>query len=148
MEQKVITFYRFAEFPDHREWKPVLEELGKKEKITGSLILAEEGINATLSGSEEGLERFVRHIEADDRFSDLPLRSMTTPRSTFYRLRIVIRREIVTLGDPSILPSKGSGKYIEPEDWNALISDPEVEVIDVRNDYEVEIGTFEGAVNP
>ncbi|MDA9118868.1 rhodanese-related sulfurtransferase [Opitutales bacterium] len=148
MEQKVITFYRFAEFPDHREWKPVLEELGKKEKITGSLILAEEGINATLSGSEEGLERFVRHIEADDRFSELPLRSMTTPRSTFYRLRIVIRREIVTLGDPSILPSNGSGTYIEPEDWNGLISDPEVEVVDVRNDYEVEIGTFEGAVNP
>ena len=73
---------------------------------------------------------------------------MTTPRPTFYRLRILIRPEIVTLGDPSILPSNGSGKYVEPEDWNELINDPDVDVIDVRNDYEVQMGTFTGAVNP
>ena len=73
---------------------------------------------------------------------------MLTPRETFYRLRIVIRPEIVTLGDPNIPPFNGSGQYVEPEDWNELISDPEIELIDVRNDYEVEIGTFEGAENP
>jgi len=148
MEQKITTFYKFAQFPDHKKWKPILNELGESEKVVGTLILSEEGINATLAGPEEGLDRFISQIASDPRFSELPLRSMTSPRPTFYRLRIVVRPEIVTLGDPSILPANGSGKYVKPEDWNALIADPEVEVIDVRNDYEVEIGTFDGAVNP
>ncbi len=148
MQQTVSTFYKFADFPDHAEWKPKLEELGKKEKITGTLILAKEGINGTLSGSPAGMERFLNYITSDQRFQDLSVRTMTTPRQTFYRLRIIIRPEIVTLGDPDILPSNGSGRYVEPEDWNELISNPEVELVDVRNDYEVEIGTFEGAENP
>jgi UPF0176 protein len=148
MEQKVITFYRFAEFPEHKEWKPKLEQLGEKEKVSGTFILANEGINATLSGRPAGLDRVLSFICKDDRFSNLPIRSMTTPRPTFYRLRIIIRPEIVTLGDPSILPSNGSGKYVEPEEWNDLISQPDIEVIDVRNNYEVEIGSFDGAINP
>ena len=148
MEQKVVTFYRFSEFPEHKTWKPKLEKLGKQEQICGTLILANEGINATIAGPEDGLDRFIEHISSDSRFADLPIRSMVTPRPTFYRLRVIVRPEIVTLGDTSILPSNGSGKYIEPEDWNDLIADPNVEVIDVRNDYEVEIGSFEGAINP
>jgi len=148
MEQKVITFYKFAEFPEHPQWKPKLEEIGEREQIFGTLILANEGINATLSGSPHGLDQLLGFICKDERFSDLPIRSMMTPRSTFYRLRILVRPEIVTLGDPSILPSNGSGKYVEPEAWNDLISQPDIEVIDVRNDYEVEIGSFEGAINP
>ena len=148
MEQTVSTFYKFAEFPDHAEWKPRLAQLGEKEKVTGTLILANEGINGTVAGPEHGLTRFLKEITSDLRFAGLPIRSMVTPRQTFYRLRIVIRPEIVTLGDPSILPSNGSGQYVNPEDWNELISDPEVELIDVRNDYEVEIGSFEGAKNP
>ena len=148
MEQTVSTFYKFAEFPDHAEWKPRLLKLGEAEKVTGTVILANEGINGTLAGPEEGLARFLREIISDPRFADLPVRSMVSPSQTFYRLRILVRPEIVTLGDPSILPSNGSGQYVNPEDWNALISNPEVELIDVRNDYEVEIGTFEGAENP
>ena len=148
MEQTVSTFYKFAEFPDHAEWKPKLAQLGEKEKVTGTLILANEGINGTVAGPDKGLKSFLQEITSDPRFADLPIRSMVTPRQTFYRLRIVIRPEIVTLGDPSILPSNGSGQYVNPEDWNELISDPEVELIDVRNDYEVEIGSFEGAENP
>ena len=148
MKQTVSTFYKFAEFPDHKEWKPRLLKLGDQENVTGTLILANEGINGTLAGSKEGLGRFLSEITSDPRFKDLPIRSMLTPRETFYRLRIVIRPEIVTLGDPNILPFNGSGQYVEPEDWNELISDPEIELIDVRNDYEVEIGTFEGAENP
>ena len=148
MEQTVSTFYKFAEFPDHAEWKPRLAQLGEKEKVTGTLILANEGINGTVAGPEKGLSSFLKEIISDPRFTDLPIRSMVTPRQTFYRLRIVIRPEIVTLGDSSILPSNGSGQYVNPEDWNELISDPEVELIDVRNDYEVEIGSFEGAENP
>jgi UPF0176 protein len=148
MEQTVSTFYKFAEFPDHAEWKPKLAQLGEKEKVTGTLILANEGINGTVAGPKKGLTSFIEEITSDPRFADLPIRSMVTPRQTFYRLRIVIRPEIVSLGDPSILPSNGSGQYVNPEDWNELISDPEVELIDVRNDYEVEIGSFEGAENP
>jgi UPF0176 protein len=148
MDQTVSTFYKFAEFPDHAEWKPKLAQLGEKEKVTGTLILANEGINGTVAGPKKGLISFLEEITSDPRFTDLPIRSMVTPRQTFYRLRIVIRPEIVTLGDPSILPSNGSGQYVNPEDWNELISDPEVELIDVRNDYEVEIGSFEGAENP
>jgi len=148
MEQTVSTFYKFAEFPDHAEWKPRLAQLGEKEKVTGTLILANEGINGTVAGPKKGLTSFIEEITSDPRFADLPIRSMVTPRQTFYRLRIVIRPEIVTLGDTNILPSNGSGQYVNPEDWNELISDPEVELIDVRNDYEVEIGSFEGAENP
>ncbi|MEK9773158.1 MAG: rhodanese-related sulfurtransferase [Opitutae bacterium] len=148
MEQKIVTFYRFAEFPEHESWKSKLEKLGEKEEILGTLILANEGINATLSGPADGLDRLIEYISSDPRFSGLSLRSTVSPRPTFYRLRVIVRPEIVTLGDPSILPSNGAGKYIEPEDWNELISDPDVEVIDVRNDYEVEIGTFEGSINP
>jgi UPF0176 protein len=148
MEQKVITFYKFAEFPEHAEWKPKLEEIGEREQVSGTLILANEGINATLSGPPGGLDKFLGFICKDKRFTDLPIRSMMTPRSTFYRLRILVRPEIVTLGDPSILPSNGSGKYVEPEAWDDLISQPDIEVIDVRNDYEVEIGSFDGAINP
>jgi len=83
MEQKVATFYRFSEFPEHSSWKPRLEKLGEKEKINGTLILAKEGINATLSGPEDGLNRFIDFLETDPRFANLPIRSMTTPRPTF-----------------------------------------------------------------
>ncbi len=148
MEQTVHTFYKFAELPDHAKWKEELREIGERQGVTGTVILANEGINGTISGEEKGLDQFLGRIMADPRFADLPIRSMITPKPTFYRLRVIIRPEIVTLGDPSVLPSNGSGKYVEPEEWNALIADPEIEVIDVRNDYEVAIGTFERAVNP
>ena len=105
MEQTVSTFYKFAEFPDHAEWKPRLAQLGEKEKVTGTLILANEGINGTLAGPEKGLTSFLNEITSDPRFTDLPIRSMVTPRQTFYRLRIVIRPEIVTWETPvSCLP--------------------------------------------
>ena len=129
MEQKVTTFYRFSEFPEHKSWKPILEKLGEKEEICGTIILAKEGINATIAGQADGLDRFINYISSDSRFAGLPLRSMVTPRPTFYRLRVIVRPEIVTLGDPSILPSNGSGKYIEPEDWNEVISDNENEIL-------------------
>ena len=148
MEQKVVTFYRFAEFPEHKSWKPKLEKLGQKEQVFGTIILANEGINATISGPADGLDRFIEYISTEPKLAGLPLRSMVSPRPTFYRLRVIIRPEIVTLGEPSILPSNGSGTYVEPEDWNALIADPDIELIDVRNDYEVALGTFQGAVNP
>jgi len=126
----------------------MLRGWGKCHDILGTMILAPEGINATVSGSSEGIEYFMNQIREDVRFSDITPRLSESPRSTFYRLRIITRPEIVTLGDPSINPNKAVGKYVEPQDWNQLIRDPNVRVIDTRNEYEVKVGTFKGAENP
>ena len=146
--QTIATFYKFAEFPEFKEWKIKLGKWGKELKILGTMILAPEGINATISGPREGIEKFLENIRTDPRFADLTPRTAESTRSTFYRLRIITRPEIVTLGDASINPNKAVGKYVNPEEWNALIRDPDVRVIDTRNEYEVKVGTFKGAENP
>ena len=146
--QTIATFYKFAEFPEYKEWKIKLGKWGKELKILGTMILAPEGINATISGPREGIEKFLENIRTDTRFADLNPRTAESTRSTFYRLRIITRPEIVTLGDASINPNKAVGKYVNPEEWNALIRDPDVRVIDTRNEYEVKVGTFKGAENP
>ena len=147
-QQSILTFYQFAEFPEFVDWKPKLTDLGKKHGILGTIILASEGINATISGSIKGVERFMSEIRKDARFSKMLSRECLSERTTFYRLRINLRKEIVTLGDPSISPSKKVGKHIEPEDWNDLLEDPDIILVDTRNDYEVALGSFEGAENP
>jgi UPF0176 protein len=146
--QTIATFYKFAEFPEYKEWKIKLGKWGKELNILGTMILAPEGINATISGSRDGVGKFFDHIREDPRFADLNPRTAESTRSTFYRLRIITRPEIVTLGDASINPNKAVGKYVNPEEWNALIRDPDVRVIDTRNEYEVKVGTFKGAENP
>ena len=144
----ISTFYKFAELPEYKDWKGRLETWGKKNQILGTVILASEGINATISGSKNQINLFLDQIRKDSRFSDLTPRTTQSPRSTFYRLRILTRPEIVTLGDPAVSPNKAVGQYVEPEEWNKLIQDPTVRVIDTRNEYEVAIGTFKGAENP
>jgi UPF0176 protein len=146
--QSIATFYKFAEFPEYKEWKIKLGKWGKELKILGTMILAPEGINATISGPREGIEKFLENIRTDTRFADLNPRTAESTRSTFYRLRIITRPEIVTLGDASINPNKAVGEYVNPKEWNALIRDPDVRVIDTRNEYEVKVGTFKGAENP
>jgi UPF0176 protein len=146
--QTIATFYKFAEFPEYKEWKNKLGQWGKELDILGTMILAPEGINATISGSRDGVGKFFDHIREDPRFADLNPRIAESTRSTFYRLRIITRTEIVTLGDASINPNKAVGQYVNPEEWNALIRDPNVRVIDTRNEYEVKVGTFKGAENP
>ena len=148
MERTIITFYQFTDLPDFQEWKIRLEDLGAKENVLGTIILGKEGINGTICGPEDGVRNFLTFIRADERFADLPSRSTLTSRETFYRLRVAIRDEIVTLGVPGIDPTEVVGQYVEPEDWNALIKDPEVLLVDTRNDYEVELGTFKGALDP
>ena len=146
--QEIHTFYQFADFPDFEKWKDKLQSAGEQYSILGTLILAPEGINATISGTNKSIEQFLAFIREDKRFSSISTRSTQSERPTFYRLRIITRPEIVTLGDTSILPSNGVGEYVEPEDWNALLDDPEVELVDVRNAYEVALGTFDKAINP
>ena len=147
-QHSILTFYQFADFPEFEDWKPKLADFGEKHGILGTIILASEGINATISGPEKGVERFMKEIRNDPRFSKMPSRECLSERTTFYRLRINLRKEIVTLGDPSISPAKVAGKYVEPEDWNDLLEDPDVILVDTRNDYEVALGTFDGAQDP
>jgi len=148
MEQTVATFYQFANLPDCINWQRKLRTHCKKFNVLGTIILAEEGINGTVSSSAEGIKEILAFIRKEERFSQMPYRISTTPRKTFYRIRVVVRKEIVTLGDASINPNDMVGTYVEPKNWNKIIQEPDTVVIDTRNDYEVELGTFEGATNP
>ena len=148
MEQTVATFYQFAQLPDCLDWQKKLRTRCKKLNVLGTIILAKEGINGTISSSADGIEAIMGFIKKDYRFTNLTYRLSITPRQTFYRIRVAVRDEIVTLGDSSINPNEQVGKYVEPENWNDIITDPEITVIDTRNDYEVEIGSFKNAVDP
>ena len=148
MEQTILTFYKFIPFPDFEKWKEKLEKEGNRLSILGSIILAKEGINATISGLDSDVYEFFDWIKEHELFSDLIARESFSPRKTFYRFKIFLREEIVTLGDDSVDPNELVGEYVDPEKWNDIINDPEMTVIDTRNDYEIALGTFEGAVNP
>ena len=148
MKQTVATFYRFTDLPDCGQWASNLKETCGRHDIRGTIIIAPEGLNATLSGPKPGVDAVIAFIRADERFADLPHRECETERPTFHRLRIYLRDEIVTFGDPELNPSDGAGEYVSPEDWNAILDDPNLLLLDVRNDYEVELGTFRGAMNP
>ena len=148
MEQAVATFYSFVSMPDCEEFRDRLRDKCIEEDVLGTIILAEEGINATIAGPRQGVDNVLAFLRSDERLAGMPHRECPTNRITFHRLRIILRPEIVTLGDPSINPNDAVGEYVEPEDWNDVISDPDVTVIDTRNDYEIEIGTFKGAIDP
>jgi UPF0176 protein len=148
MHSSVATFYRFVDLPDCADWKEKLQTRCEAADVLGTLILAPEGINATLAGPKAGIDAVLTFIRADKRFTDMPHRECITDHLTFHRLRIILRDEIVTLGNPSINPNEAVGEYVPPEEWNELINDPEVTVIDTRNNYEVELGSFQGALDP
>ena len=144
----VATFYRFTNLHDHEVWRDRLKEQCEKHEVLGIIILANEGLNATIAGPEEGVAAVLEYIRSDQRFRDLTHRECTAEEPPFNRLRIIIRPEIVTLGDPTVNPNEAAGEYVAPEEWNELISDPDLLLIDTRNDYEVQIGTFKNALNP
>lgn len=146
----VAALYQFVELPDFREFRdPLLTEC-IAAGLTGTLLLAEEGINGTVAGSHEGIDALRAFLDADGRFDRLEYKeSLVDPEGEpFFRMKVKLKREIVTLGVPGISPKMKVGRYVEPEDWNELITDPDTVVIDTRNDYEYEVGTFRGAVNP
>jgi len=148
MAQTVATFYRFVDLPDCEAFRAQLEAECKTNGVLGTIILGTEGLNATIAGTKAGVDALLAFIRSNPRFAGMPHRECETERESFHRLRLVIRPEIVTLGDPSVNPNDAVGKYVAPEDWNDLISDPDVLLIDTRNDYEVELGTFKNAINP
>jgi UPF0176 protein len=144
----VVTFYKFVALPDYADWQVPLRDLCQGQGVKGTILLAAEGINATIAGPRWGIDRVLNQLRSDQRFADLTIKEATAAQATFDRLKVKLKREIVTFGQPQVDPQRQVGTYVAPADWNALISDPDVMVIDTRNDFEVRIGTFAGAVNP
>jgi len=144
----VAAFYKFAALPDFEDWREPLLECCVNNDVRGSLLLAPEGINGTLAGSAEGIQRVLALLRADERFAGLKTKESTATSPPFQRMKVRLKREIVTMGVPAIDPNEIVGTYVAPEDWNALLEDPDVIVVDARNDYEVAIGSFKGARNP
>jgi len=144
----VAALYRFTRFAAPAALRGPLQSLCNEQEVTGTLLLAPEGINGTIAGSREGIDTVLGHIRALPGCAELDWKESTASTPPFHRMKVRLKREIVTMGQPSVDPASGTGRYVAPKDWNALISDPDVAVIDTRNGYEVGIGTFRGAVDP
>lgn len=144
----VSALYKFVTLSDYESIKPPLQALMIEHQVKGTLLLAKEGINGTIAGDRQGIDTVLKWLRSDPRFLDLQTKESYEDVMPFYRSKVKLKAEIVTMGVPSIDPNHIVGTYVKPEDWNALISDPEVLLIDTRNDYEIQIGAFKGAVNP
>lgn len=144
----IATFYKFVSLENLTEKQVSLREFCQANGIKGTIILASEGINGTVAGSRENLEQFLAYLRSELNLTDLELKESYSNALPFERLKVKIKSEIVTFGINEINPSQQVGTYITPHEWNKIISDPEVVVIDTRNQYEVEIGTFQKAIDP
>ncbi|MTJ51273.1 rhodanese-related sulfurtransferase [Anabaena sp. UHCC 0253] len=144
----VAALYKFVSLPDYKELQAPLLSFCQSQGIKGTILLASEGINGTIAGSRQEIDGVLAFLRTDSRFADLEHKESYTEIPPFERLKVRLKPEIVTLGLPEVNPNEKVGTYVTPEEWNDLISNPEVTVIDTRNDYEVTIGTFKGAKNP
>ena len=144
----VAALYRFTPFADHAALQAPLLACCRSHGVKGTLLLAHEGINGTIAGSDTGIAAVLDHIRALPGCADLDVKFSRAPTMPFHRMKVRLKAEIVTMGQPDIDPLASVGTYVAPADWNALIADPGTIVIDTRNDYEVAIGTFRGAIDP
>ena len=144
----VAALYKFAKLPDYKELQPGLLDFCIEQKIKGTLLLAEEGINGTVAGSRESIDALISYLKSDSRLVDLEHKESFSDDMPFYRMKVKLKKEIVTLGVKGIDPNYKVGKYVSPKDWNSLISDPDIVLIDTRNQYEYDIGSFKGALDP
>lgn len=144
----VAALYRFTPVVDPAALQEPIRQICEELNIKGSLLLASEGINGTIAGEENAIRDCLRRIRQFPEFAELEHKESRSSEMPFYRLKVRLKKEIVTMGVNGIDPLKSVGAYVPPEDWNALISDPDTIVIDTRNDYEVAIGTFDGALDP
>ena len=145
---RVAALYRFCKLDRFETLRAPLAAFCCSKGIKGTLLLAREGINGTVAGSQEAIAELVAHLESHPEFNGLEVKYSTATEIPFLRMKVRLKQEIVTMGVPGLDPLEGTGAYVEAHDWNALISDPETIVIDTRNDYEVSLGTFQGAVDP
>jgi len=146
--QIVAALYKFVSLPDFAEKQEPLLSYCLEQNIKGTILLAPEGINGTIAGSRQGIDAVLAYLRSDPRFTDLEHKESHAQTPPFERMKVRLKSEIVTLGLPEVDPNQQVGTYVTPQEWNALISDPEVTVIDTRNDYEVKIGSFKRANNP
>lgn len=144
----VCALYHFVALENYAELQQALLEVMKQNNVKGTLLLASEGVNGTIAGSRDGIDAVLAWLRSDPRLKDLNSKESYDDEIPFYRSKVKLKKEIVTMGIEGIDPNRKVGTHIKPKDWNALISDPDVILIDTRNDYEVEIGTFKYAVNP
>jgi len=144
----VAALYKFATLTDFKALQSRVLDCCLANEIKGTLLLAHEGINGTVAGTRAGIDALLAFLRADARLATLEHKESLADEMPFYRMKVRLKKEIVTLGVPGIDPNETVGTYVAPEDWNALISDPEVVLVDTRNDYEYEIGTFRGALDP
>ncbi|KAI8008123.1 Rhodanese-like domain-containing protein 7 [Camellia lanceoleosa] len=166
----VVSFYKFADFPRHADMRKPLKDLCELLRVSGGIILAPEGINGSICGIRESVEKVLQFIQTDKRLKGLrqvespvspeeeaihhghssssPLAAGEDAPFRWDHVRVKLKKEIVSLGMPTVSPVERVGKYVNPKDWNSLIGDPDTVVIDVRNDYETRIGRFKGAVDP
>jgi UPF0176 protein len=144
----VAALYRFAKFPDYESFREPLLEILLTHEVRGTLLLAAEGINGTIAGNKIGIDAVLTWLAKDHRFAGIQAKESYVDENPFYRTKVKLKKEIVTMGVEAIDPTHIVGTYVVAKDWNALLADPEVLLLDTRNQYEVEIGTFENAINP
>lgn len=145
---RVAALYKFARLKDCEAVRGELAELCGSAGAKGTLLIASEGINGTIAGSDDAIESVLALIRDMPGFADLEVKCSAAETMPFHRMKVRVKREIVTMGQPHVDPLSGTGHYVSPQDWNALISDPGTIVIDTRNDYEVAVGSFAGAIDP
>ena len=144
----VCALYRFVELPDFHQLRQPLFNVLDSNQIRGTLLLAREGINGTVAGTREAIDKLIAWLKSDPRLAEIDCKESYTDITPFNRTKVKLKNEIVTMGIEGIDPKRVVGTYIDPKDWNQLISDPEVLLIDTRNDYEYQVGTFKNAINP
>jgi len=144
----VATFYKFVALPDYANLQQSLIDVCQAEDVKGTILLASEGINGTVSGDRKSVDSVLNFIKSDQRLTDVDIKESSASKAPFGRLKVRLKKEIVTIGLPEVSPTQAVGTYVLPKDWNQIISDPAVTVIDARNDYEVSMGSFQRAENP
>ena len=144
----VAAFYRFVTLPDYRVLRAWLQQECEELQLLGSIVLAGEGINGTVSGIEKDVCRLFENLQADERLRNLHYKESWADQPPFYRMKVRLKKEIVSLGIGGVDPGRRVGTYVPPQEWNALISREGVRVIDTRNHYEHKLGTFKGAEDP
>ncbi len=148
MSLTVATFYKFVALPNYSALQQPLKDVCQDQGVKGTILLAAEGINGTIAGTQDGIETVLSYIKTDDRLTDIEIKESLASDSPFEKLKVRLKKEIVSIGLPEVSPVQQVGTYVLAQQWNQIISDPEVTVIDTRNDYEVGMGTFKRAQNP
>ena len=144
----VATFYKFVKVDDLVALQDQLYAICNKNNVMGTILIANEGVNGTISAKPREIEKTLISIQKDDRFSEIEIKYSSTNKQPFHKMRVRLKKEIVTIGLPEINPNKTVGTYVKPEQWNDVISDPDVILIDTRNKFEIKIGSFKNALDP